>query len=486
MEKTMSENTNLKGKVIRGLFWKILEQCGSQGMQFVVALVLARLMTPQEYGTISLITIFIAIANTFVQSGFATALIQGKDVEEEDYSSVFWVSMALALLCYGILFLSAPEIADYYTTPVLKDLVRVMGIVLFPGAVVSIQTAYVARNLRFRQLFQSTMTAVVLSGAVSIVLAMRGFGVWAMASQQIVYYFSLMLVMLITLKWYPRVVIRTSRLKQLFSFGWKILVSGLIDAVWQNIYGLIIGKKYSSGDLGAYNRGEQFPKIIATNLSTAIQSVMLPAYSKEQDDPEALRRMAKRSIGLSAFVIFPMMAGLSAVARPLVILLLTDKWLVAAPYLILLAVSYGVYPIHIINLQVINAMGRSDLFLKLEVIKKALGAVILVLSLSLGIWPMLILKVMDEYLCTMINAMPNKKLIGYGPMSQWKEVLPSLIISVLMGAGVYTIQFLNMPEAVTIICQIIAGTAAYILLSWLFNREPLQYICGLVSNRTRR
>lgn len=482
----MDENNNLKGKVIRGLFWKILEQCGSQGIQFVVALVLARLMTPAEYGTISLITIFIAIANTFVQSGFATALIQGKDVEEEDYSSVFWVSMALALLCYMVLFLSAPLIADYYTTPVLKELVRVMGIVLFPGAVVSIQTAYVARNLRFRQLFQSTMIAVILSGGVSIALAMRGFGVWAMASQQMVYYFSLMLVMFLTLKWYPRVLIRTSRLTRLFSFGWKILVSGLIDAVWQNIYGLIIGKKYSSGDLGAYNRGEQFPKIIATNLSTAIQSVMLPAYSKEQDDPETLRRMASRSIKLSAFVIFPMMAGLSAVAKPLVILLLTDKWLVAAPYLILLAVSYAVYPIHIINLQVMNAMGRSDLFLKLEVIKKALGAVILILSLSLGIWPMLILKVMDEYLCTVINAMPNKKLIGYGPMSQWREVLPSLIISVVMGAGVYLIQFLRLPEAVTILIQMAVGTGAYIALSWLFNREPLQYICGLVSNRTQR
>ena len=472
--------------MIRGLFWKILEQCGSQGIQFVVALVLARLMTPAEYGTISLITIFIAIANTFVQSGFATALVQGKDVKEEDYSSVFWVSMLLSLLCYGVLFTAAPWIADYYSTPLLKELVRVMGVVLFPGAVVSIQTAFVARNLRFQQLFQSTMIAVIMSGAVSIVLAMKGFGVWAMAAQQIVYYFSLMAVMLVTLRWYPRVIIHTGRLRQLFSFGWKILVSGLIDAVWQNIYGLIIGKKYSSADLGAYNRGEQFPKIIATNLSTAIQSVMLPAYSKKQDDPGTLRRMASRSIRLSAFVIFPMMAGLAAVARPLVILLLTEKWIVAAPYLVLLAVSYAVYPIHIINLQVMNAMGRSDLFLKLEIIKKAIGVVILLLSLSLGIWPMLILKVFDEYLCTIINAAPNKKLIGYGPMSQWKEVLPSLIISVIMGSGVWSLQLLGLSEVVTIIIQIAAGAVTYTALSWLFNREPLQYIFGLVSNRTQR
>ena len=368
----------------------------------------------------------------------------------------------------------------------LRELVRVMGIVLFPGAIVSIQTAFVARNLRFRQLFQSTMIAVIISGAVSIALAMQGFGVWAMAAQQISYYISLMIVMLFTVRWYPHLLFRTGRLRQLFSFGWKILASGLIDAVWQNIYGLIIGKKYSSADLGAYNRGEQFPKIIATNLSTAIQSVMLPAYSKEQDDPEMLRRMASRSIRLSAFVIFPMMAGLAAVSRPLVVILLTDKWLVAAPYLVLLAVSYAVYPIHIINLQVMNAMGRSDLFLKLELIKKTLGIVILLLSLPFGIWPMLILKVIDEYLCTVINAWPNGKLIGYGPLRQWIEVLPSLVVSVLMGAAAWSVELLRFAPVPTLILQMVTGVIVYLLASYIFNREPLDYIVSLVSKRTQR
>ncbi len=472
--------------MISGLFWKVLEQCGSQGVQFVVALILARLMTPTEYGTISLITIFITIANTFVQSGFATALVQGKDIKEEDYSSVFWISMLLALGCYLVLFAGAPWISAYYGIPVLRELVRVMGIVLFPGAIVSIQTAFVARNLRFRQLFQSTMIAVLISGAVSIALAMQGFGVWAMAAQQISYYFSLMIVMLFTVRWYPHLLFRTGRLRQLFSFGWKILASGLIDAVWQNIYGLIIGKKYSSADLGAYNRGEQFPKIIATNLSTAIQSVMLPAYSKEQDDPEMLRRMASRSIRLSAFVIFPMMAGLAAVSRPLVVILLTEKWLVAAPYLVLLAVSYAVYPIHIINLQVMNAMGRSDLFLKLELIKKTLGIVILLLSLPFGIWPMLILKVIDEYLCTVINAWPNGKLIGYGPLRQWIEVLPSLVVSVLMGAAARSVELLRFAPVPTLILQMVTGVLVYLIASYIFNREPLDYIVSLVSKRTQR
>ncbi|HBP24711.1 MAG TPA: flippase, partial [Oribacterium sp.] len=381
------------------------------------------------------------------------------------------------------LFLGAPWIAAYFRTPVLEPLVRVMGVVLFPGAVVSIQTAYVSRNLRFRQLFQSTMAAVVVSGVASIALAMQGFGVWAMAAQQIVYYFALMLVLFATVRWFPRILLRTERLWKLFSFGWKILVSGLLDTLWQNIYGLIIGRKYTSADLGAYNRGEQFPKIISTNLATAIQSVLLPVYSKKQDDPEALHSMARRSIRLSAFVLFPMMAGLAAVAKPLVTLLLTEKWLVAAPYLVLLSVSYATYPIHIINLQVMNAMGRSDLFLKLELIKKALGILILVLSLPFGIGPMLLWKVLDEYLCTLINAWPNRRLIGYGPLRQWADVLPSALISIVMGVVVYLLQNLSLGALPLLLLQMLVGVLVYLGLSLLLNREPLQYIYGLAAGR---
>jgi O-antigen/teichoic acid export membrane protein len=475
------EKRSLKAKVLSGLFWKLMEQGGSQGIQFVVALVLARLMTPEEYGTIGLITIFITIANTFVQSGFATSLIQQKEVEEEDYSSVFWISMLLALGCYGILFFGAPWIAGFYHTPVLTPLVRVMGIVLFPGAMVSIQTAYVARNLKFEMLFSATMAAVVLSGAGAILLAMRGAGVWAMAAQQILYYFVLMGMLLFTLRWYPKRIFRSKCLASLFSFGWKILLSGIIDTVWQNVYGLVIGKKYSNADLGTYNRGEQFPKIIATNLSTAIQSVMLPAYAKVQDEPEKLRHMTAQSIRLSAFFVFPMMAGLIAVARPLVLLLLTEKWLMAAPYLCIMALCYAVYPMHIINLQVMNAVGRSDLFLKLEIIKKALGMLILVLSLPFGIWPMLMLKVFDEFLCTVINAWPNRKLIQYGPARQWLDVMPSALCSVLMAVPVYMVERLSRTPLCTLLIQMVLGVVLYLVTSFFFNREPLLYAFRLAG-----
>lgn len=480
------EKRSLKTKVLRGLFWKLMEQGGSQGIQFVVALVLARLMTPEEYGTIGLITIFITIANTFVQSGFATALIQQKDVEDEDYSSVFWISMLLALGCYLGLYCTAPWISGFYHTPVLTPLVRVMSIVLFPGAVVSIQTAYVARTLQFDRLFSATMAAVLVSGAGAVLMAMRGAGAWAMAAQQILYYVVLMLVLLFTLHWYPKRIVRTGQLKRLFSFGWKILLSGLIDTVWQNVYGLVIGKKYSNADLGTYNRGEQFPKIIATNLSTAIQSVMLPAYAKVQDEPEKLRHMTAQSMRLSAFVIFPMMAGLIVVARPLVVLLLTEKWLMAVPYLRIMALCYALYPMHIINLQVMNAVGRSDLFLRLEIIKKALGIGILVLSLPFGLWPMLLLKAFDELLCTLINAWPNRKLVRYGPVEQWRDVLPALLSSVVMAVPVYLLTYFRWSAIVTLVVQTVCGIIGYLCASFLWNRATLLYAVRLFGAGKQR
>lgn len=471
---------NLKKKVIGGLFWKLMEQAGAQGIQFVIALVLARLMSYEEYGTLALITVFITIANTFVQSGFATSLIQKQTIREEDYSSVFWMTMGLSVLVYLLLYAGAPAIADLYSTPVLTPLVRAMGFVLFPGAVISIQSAYISRNMKFRAMFEATILAVVISGAIAIGMAFRGYGVWAMAAQQLLYYFSLMLILFFRISWRPTMVFRLHRVKSLFRFGWKILLSGLIDTIWMNLYGLIIGKRYSQAELGAYSRGEQFPKLITSNLSAAIQSVMLPAYARNQDNPEALRRMCRRSIQFSAFLVFPMMAGLIAVSYPLVELLLTKSWLRSVPYLCIMCLGYAVWPLHVINLQLMNAMGRSELFLKLEIIKKALGILILVLSLPFGVMTMLLLKVADEYLCTIINAWPNRKLIQYGPLRQWYDVLPSAFCSAVMGILVWQLQRLGLGLILTLLLQMGTGVLLYALLSWLFNRACFDYVCGLL------
>lgn len=464
----------VKSKIAPSLLWKILELGGTQGIQFIVSVILARILSPDEFGTIALITIFITIANTFVQSGFATALIQKKDVRDDDYSSVMWVSLAFAVVMYFILYFSAPLISGYYAIPVLVSLIRVTGIILFPGALVSIQTSYVARNMQFRKLFIGSLAAVILSGTAAIILAVNGAGVWALSIQQIIYYFSMMLVMLFLISWKPGFVIAMDRVKEFFSFGWKILVAGLIDTIWTNVYGLIIGKKYSTAELGGYNRGDQFPKLIATNLGAALQSVMLPVYSTIQDDKEDLKNMLRSTIRYSSFILMPMMAGLMGVAKPLVSVLLTDKWLFCVPYLQILAAGYALYPIHTANLQAINAQGRSDLFLKLEIIKKISGIIFLFIGLQFGILIMLALKTLNELVCAVINSQPNKKLLGYGFIEQLTDILPTIICSVIMLGAVRAVASTGLDGIVLLIVQIIAGIAVYIGLSSIVNKEMLQ------------
>lgn len=467
-------NENGNRKIISGLLWKLLELGGTQGIQLVVSIILARILSPEEFGTISLIIIFITIANTFVQSGFATSLVQKKDVYDDDYSSVLWVSLLFAAVMYAVLFFAAPFIAEYYSVPVLTSLIRVTGIILFPGALVSIQTSYVSRNMQFNKLFTGSLVSVIVSGAVAIIMAASGFGVWAMSAQQIVYYFIMMFVMLIIISWKPKFVIVFSRVKEFFSFGWKILTAGLIDTIWTNVYGLVIGKRFSTAELGGYNRGEQFPKLIATNLGAAVQAVMLPVYSKSQDNKDDLKSLLQATVKYSSFVLLPMMAGLAAVARPMISLLLTDKWLFCVPYLQILAVSYAFYPIHTANLQAINAQGRSDLFLKLEIIKKISGILFLIIGLRFGIIAMLILKTVNEVICAVINSHPNKKLLGYGFISQIKDILPEIISSAIMYAAVFAVTLSKLNGAILLLIQIITGIAVYLLMSLLINRKTLK------------
>ena len=478
----VSKNTS-KVNIAANLFWKILELGGTQGIQFVVSIVLARILSPDEMGTIGLITIFITIANTFVQSGFATALIQKKDIAESDYSSVFWMSMALSVVMYIILYICAPLVAKFYEMDILTPLLRVTGLVLFPGAVVSIQTSFVARNMQFRKLFIGSLIAVIISGAIAIIMAMNGFGVWAMSAQQIIFYLALMLAMFFIISWKPKFIIVMNRVKELIGFGWKILAAGLLDTIWTNIYGLVIGKKFSASELGGYTKAEQFPKLIAMNLSQAVQSVMLPAYSKLQDEKEKLSQSLKSTIKYSSFVLFPMLAGLIAVAEPLVRVLLTDKWLFCVPYLRILALSYMFWPVHTANLQAINAQGRSDLFLKLEVIKKISGIFFLLISLRYGIIFILVLKTVNECVCAYINAFNNKKLLNYGFGEQLIDMARPFICSSIMCVVTYEIaNLLPLSPFLLLIVQIVVGIAIYAVTSFAINKSTVSDIKTLIQS----
>lgn len=481
-------DAEMKQKVVKGLFWKVLENGGAQGVQFVIAILLARLLTPSEYGVVGIIMIFITIANVFVQNGFSTALIQKKQADQVDFSSVCWFELALALGLYGVLWLAAGPIAEFYEIPVLKPIVRVLAFVLFPGAVISVQTAYVSRNLEFKGLFLSTLAASLVSGAISIWMAYSGWGVWAMVGQQLSYYLALMGALFAAVSWKPRLCLSIRRIGEMFSFGWKLLCASLLDTIFNNLYGLLIGKIYNEELLGSYNRGEQFPKLIASNLGAAIQAVLLPAFSAKQEDLAQVRQMVRRAVRLSSFVVLPMLMGLFGVADTLVLALLGEDWLICVPFLRIMCVSYCFWPIHITNLQAINALGRSDVFLKLEIVKKILSLGALLAGMRYSVYVMVGLKAFQDFLCTFVNAAPNRKLLKYGIFHQWIDVMPPAALSVVMCAAVMAAGGFMGEISVwlKLILQIFWGAAVYVLLAWAFRLESFRYLRDMVMPGLKR
>lgn len=477
--------TEMKQKVAKGVFWKLLENGGAQGIQFVIAILLARMLTPAEYGVVGIIMIFITIANVFVQSGFGTALVQKKQADEMDFSSVCYFEIVLAAGMYGILYLAAPIIASYYEIEELRAIVRVLAVVLFPGAVISVQTAYVSRKMEFRGLFLSTLAASVVSGAVSIWMAYKGYGVWAMVGQQVMYYGALMMALFLTVSWKPARMYSMERVREMFGFGWKLLCASLLDTVFNNLYGLFIGKIYNEELLGSYNRGEQFPKLIATDLGMAIQAVLLPAFSSRQEDVVRVRQMVRQAIRLSSFVTLPMLLGMFAVADTMVEVLLGEKWLICVPFLRIMCISYCFWPIHITNLQAINAMGRSDIFLRLELVKKGLSLAALGVGMCFSVYGMVMIKAVQDFLCTFVNAAPNRKLLGYRIGQQWIDVMPSAGLSFVMCILVMTVGrlFGEMVPLVRLTVQIGCGAVVYTGLAWLFKMDSFWYLARLIIRK---
>jgi len=459
-----------------------MERGGTQGIQFIVQIVLARLLLPEDFGVIALITIFMAIAGVFVQSGFSTALIQKKNTDAMDFSSVFYLSLLVAALLYVVLFFTAPFIADFYREPQLLLVVRVLSITLFFGAVNSIQNAVVSRTMEFKRFFFSSLGGIIPSGIVGITMAYMGFGVWALVWQQLTNQLLITLILWFTVKWRPKLIFSMSRLKTLFSFGSKLLFSALLDTTYSNLYGLVIGKTYDSAMLGFYNRGNMFPNIIVTNINGSIGSVMLPALSANQDDKLKVKGMVRRSIVTSSFIIFPMMVGLAVCAGPLVTLILTDKWLPCVPFLQLMCISYAFWPIHTANLQAINALGRSDIYLRLEIIKKCIGVTILCITIPFGIYVMVAFQPITSFISTIINSFPNRKLLNYSFKEQWRDVMPSLLLSVIMGAIVYAIQFMGWNAGVTLFVQVLVGPVIYVGLAYLFKLECFTYMLDTLQD----
>ena len=478
---------NLQSKVLSSLIWKSFERTGAKIIAFIVSIILARLLSPDDYGAIALITIFTAVAQVFIQGGFTQALIQKKDTDDLDYSSVFYCSLSISIILYLLIyFIIAPCVAVFYEMPILTDVLRVLSLTIVIGTYNSMQNTLLAKKLLFKKLFWSSFGSIIFAGILGVVFAYAGFGVWALVAQQLSAVIMTSIIMTFTIKWRPKLLFSLARLKVLFGFGWKLLCSGLIEEIYQNVYSLIIGKKYSSANLAYWNRGKQFPMIIVDNINNSINAVMYPVMAEVQEERDKLKAIVRRSIKMSAYLLFPSMMGLAICAEPVVSILLTDKWLECVPYLQGWCFCYAWYPIHTVNLQAYKAMGRSDIFLKLEIVKKIVGITVLCITLPFGLWTMMCGMFGATILSCIINSFPNSKLLKYGYLSQIKDLFPSILLTCGMGVCVWAISLIGLSTILTLILQVITGVGVYLIGSLIFKVEAFTYIMGMIKNIGKR
>lgn len=471
--------------VIKNFFWRIGESSGAQLVSFLVSIVLARLLAPEDYGVIALVTVFTSILQVFVDSGLGTALVQKKNADEADFSSVFYFNVLVCLTLYAGMFVAAPAIAKFYDNPIYIPLVRVLSLTLVISGLKNIQQAYVYRHMIFKRFFFSTLGGTIASAILGILMAYAGFGVWALAAQYVSNTAIDTLILWITVPWRPKKRFSWTKLKSLLSYGWKLLVSALLDTGYTSLWNLLIGKVYSSADLSFYDQGSKYPKAIIGTISNSIDSVLLPTMSIVQDDRAQIKSMTRRSIVTSVYVMAPLMMGLAGCAEPLVSLILTDKWLPCVPYMRIFCITYMFWPVHSANLNAIKAMGRSDLFLRLEILKKIIGIGLLLCTMRISVMAMACSLLISSVTSQIINSYPNWKLLNYRYLEQLRDILPSILLAVIMAVAVGAVPLLGYGNVLALCIQIPLGAVIYVAGSAIFRLESFRYLLNMIEDRRR-
>ena len=477
----------LRQKTLSGLKWSFADSFVNQGIQFLVGIILARLLSPSEFGLIGMITVFIAISQTFIDSGFTQALIRKNDCTQKDYSTVFYFNLLVGLVFYIILFFSAGTISNFYKEPQLLLLVRVLGINLLINAAGLIQRTILTKKINFKLQTKISIIASILSGIVAITMAYMGFGVWSLVCKTITQNILITLLLWLWNKWKPLLIFSFISFKEMFSFGSKLLLSGLIDTIYNNVYYLIIGKIFSAKELGYYTRADQFNKLPSSNLSSIIQRVSYPVLSKIQDDIVDLKKAYQKLIKSTMFVTFISMVGMAAMAKPLILTLIGTKWLPAVPYLQLLCFAGMLYPLHALNLNMLSVKGRSDLFLKLEIIKKLLAVPIITIGIFWGIKEMIVGLIINSFIEYFLDSYWSGKLVNYPVKEQVKDILPSFLLALFMGIimalPAYLLSFYH---DFILLIQITIGGFIIITFSKLFKIEAYMEIRGIIIGRLKK
>lgn len=464
-----------KKNTIMGLIWKFLENFGTQLVNFIVQIILARILFPEDYGTIALTAVFILIAQVFIQTGFSAAIINKKDIDDDDLSTLFFAGIGLALFIYGLVFFSSPFISEFYGDALLNDVLRIQSILIILGALSSVQNAYLIRKFQFKKSFIYRMIAVIFQGIVGIGLALNGFGVWSIVYSNLVNAGLIVIFFWFLVPWKPRFVFSIQKFKHLFAYSSRILMTSLVNTLYNNIQSLLIGRRYSTESLGYYNRGYQIPMLIMVNTDGAINSVMFASMSKVQGDKEKLLSVYRRSIKSSVFIIFPMMVGLIAVAEPLTILLLTEKWIDSVPFIQLISLICMTWPFGILY-QVLNADNKEKLSFRLNLIAKMISLGLMIYSIQFGIYTFVFSTFVGQVISIIIGMFVARKHYEYKIKSQIIDFLPSLMSAVVMGVIVYLINAIALPIVVILGIQVFVGIITYIAVSAIINLEALKYL----------
>lgn len=482
------DGNNIKSKAFSSVIWKFLERFSAQLVSFAVSVVLARILDPTDYSLVSIVLIFFTFSNVLISGGLNTALIQKKNSDEKDYSTILYVSVLLSIAVYAVLFFIAPLIAGFYEKSELTLMIRVMGIALPINAIKSIWCAYVSSNLMFKKFFFSTIIGISLSGLIGLLLAFRGAGAWALIAQQVSNIVIDTLVLFFTTRIKISPIMSFSRLKQLWSYGWKVFVSSILGTVYTQVTPLVIGIKFTTEDLSFYTRGHSFPELISSTSTSTVAAVLFPVLSKYQDSKEKLLQYTRRYISITSYIAFPLMLGLFAVADKFVIVLLTEKWLPAVPFIRVFCLAHMFDMVSSGNCETIKAMGRSDIFLIMEIIKKVSYFATISLFLIFGNSAIVlsVAYIVCAGIAFVVNSIPNKKMIGYAFMAQAKDMVPNLVISGVMALSVFLIGLLHIDPLVCMLLQIVLGILIYLLLSFVTKNEAFIYFLNSLKEFKRK
>ncbi|MDO4273049.1 MAG: lipopolysaccharide biosynthesis protein [Eubacteriales bacterium] len=467
---------NSSNSISTNVLWRLAERFGAQGVSFVVSVVLARIISPEAYGTVALITVIINIMNVFVQSGLSTALIQKREADDLDFTTVFVFNIFMSIALYFLFFFLAPAVAAFYDKPDMVPIIRVLSLSVILGGINGIQQAYISKRMQFQLFFKATIGGTVCSAFAGIAMAYSGLGVWALVGQILTNQIMDTVILWLMLEWHPSFRFSLERFKPLYSFGWKVFFSNLIDTLYKNLRSLLIGKVYTEADLAFYNRGNRLPELVITNVNTSIQSVFFPAYSAANGNKMGLKSLVRKSIASSTYLIFPCMMGLAVVSENLISILYTDVWMEAVPYMWIGCFSYVFWPLHTANLQVIQAMGRSDIILKIEILKKAVTVICLIWMIQYGVFAVAVCAIPLAVFSLLVNAYPNSKLLDYSIKEQFLDLFPALWMSLVMGICVYLAGLFPLAQIPKLIVQIIAGVFVYISLSALTKNSSYCYV----------